>query len=156
MKRRITLSIAITLSIVAISLTSSDTAVSAQNQIRIVGDTGVIKLGPNQVLRVGAVDGDTDGSDFLVFRRVGYTQDACNGGVCRLVASSQTTSSPIALMPGEAVSFQVGPDVQGNGVRVVVLSNGRNMRGNASIVDQVTGATVTSWSWGVANTGTLD
>ena len=155
MKRRITLSIAITLSIVAISLTSSDMPVSAQNQLRVVGDTGVIKLGPNQVLRVGAVDGDTDGSDFLVFRRVGYTQDACNGAVCKLVVSSQTTSSPISLMPGEAATFQVGPDVQGNGVRVVVLSNGRNMRGNASIVDQVTGATVTSWSWGVSNSGTL-
>jgi hypothetical protein len=156
MKRRITLSIAITLSIVAISVTSSDTAVSAQNQISVVGDTGVIKLGPNQVLRVGAVDGDTDGSDFLLFRRVGYTQDACNGGVCKLVASSQTTSSPISLMTGEAVTFQVGPDVQGNGVRVVVLSNDRSMHGNASIVDQVTGAIVTSWSWGVANSGSSD
>ena len=155
MKRRIILSIAITLSIVAISLTSSDTAVSAQNQLRVVGDTRVIKLGPNQVLRVSAVDGDTDGSDFLVFRRVGYTQDACNGAVCKLVPSSQTTSSPLSLMPGEAVTFQVGPDVQGNGVRVVALSSGRNMRGNASIVDQVTGATVTSWSWGVSNSGTL-
>ena len=155
MKRRITLSIAIALSIVALSLTSSDTAVSAQNQLRVVGDTGVVKLGPNQVLRVSAVDGDTDGADFLLFRRVGYTQDACDGAVCKLVPSSQTTSSPISLMPGEAVTFQVGPDVQGNGVRVVALSNGRNMRGNASIVDQVTGATVTSWSWGVSNSGTL-
>ncbi len=140
---------------VLVSLTAFESRVDAQNQVRgLVGDTGIVTLGPNQELRVTAAPpGDVDGADFLVFRRIVYSPNGCSGPVCTYAASSQTNSAPVQLMTGEAVAFQVGPDIHGNAVRVVALSNNRNMRGNASIVDRVTGAIITSWSWGVANSG---
>ena len=142
MKRKTTLLIAVVVSIVAVSLISFESRVTAENQIRVVGDTGVITLGPNQELRVTAAPpGDVDGADFLVFRRIGYMQDACSGGVCKLVAASQTNSGPIELMPNEAAMTRVGPEIHNN-VRVVVLSNRRRMRATATIIDMTTGNVV--------------
>src|SRR5262245_1888298 len=116
MKQRIFFLVAIILGVL-VSLTASDSRVEAQNQVRVVGDTGIITLGPNQTLRVAAdPDRDTDAADFLVFRRISYTQNSCTGGLCKYAASGQTTSAPIQLGPGEAVAFQVGPNIQGNGV----------------------------------------
>lgn len=144
MKRKITLSIltALVLCIVLVSLTSSDSRVEAQNQIRIVADTGMIKLGPNQVLRVIMKDGSNNMTlENYAFRRIEYTQDDCNGGVCRHTISSQSQTAPITLALGEALSFNVGPDVQGNGVRAAVLSNSRNVLVTAAIINTLTGQT---------------
>ena len=52
---------------------------------------------------------------------------------------SENRSAPMRLEPGEALSFNVGPEMNGNGVRAVVLSNGRKGRVNVSIIDAVTG-----------------
>ena len=126
MKRRIALSIAFSLSIVLAVLASSASTAQAQQGRRKVADTGIVSLGPNQVLRLTATeDGDSDGADFLVFRRMEYGQESCSSdGVCKLVVTSQTTSNPIRLKPGEAVSFTCIPDAV-VGVRVVVESNRR-------------------------------
>ena len=93
MKRRIILSIALALSIVLVSLMSSDSTVKAQNQIRIVADTSIVTLGPGQVLRIvaGFDPGPLDGK-FISFRQIEYTQGICNGGVCKHTVASQTTS----------------------------------------------------------------
>lgn len=141
MKRRITLSIALVLSIVLVSMTRSDSMVEAESQLRYKFDTGIVKTGPGQLLHVTAA-GALDLND-LYFRvnRQRYTQDACNGGVCKLVLASQTTSIPIMLMPGEAAAIAVDPsDPTGNTyVRGVVLSNSRNVRVNALIINSLTG-----------------
>ena len=141
MKRRISLSIALALSVGLVLLTNSDSTVKAQNQMRAVADTGVVVLGPNQVLRLGIVNYRE--TDFNVrFRQIKYTQGVCSDGVCKQTISSQTASAPITLMPGEAASFDIPASFQGGvfvGVRGVVLSNSRNVRVNAMIIDTVTG-----------------
>ena len=127
MKRRIALSIVLVLSFVLVSLASSDSTAQAQpGRRRVVADTGIVSLAPNQELRLTATeDGDSDGADFLAFRRIEYGQESCSSdGVCKLVVTSQTTTNPIRLRPGEAVSFTCIPGSV-FGVRVVVESNRR-------------------------------
>ncbi len=139
MKRKITLSIAFVLSIVLVSLMSSDSTVKAQNQIKIIGDTGVITLGPNQKLRVTVLGYGSFGELPRVrFTQTKYAQVACNGGVCKLAAVSQTASDVITLQSGEAALFDM-IDPQG---QVKILSNSRNVRVNALIIDTVTGDVV--------------
>ena len=77
MKRRMTLSIALTLSVVALLLASSDSTAQPKPGIRRVADTGIVSLGPNQVLRLtlfGDATGDrqVDAADYVVFRRMEY------------------------------------------------------------------------------------
>ena len=138
MKRRITLSIALCLSVVLVLLTSSDSTVKAQQQGRFFAyDTGIVTLGPNQALRVGVVNYRE--TDFNVrFRRMEYIQTACNGGVCKLAAASQTTTNPITLMPGEAASLELVATTYGRGI---VLSR-RDVRVTAAIINTLTGETV--------------
>ena len=130
MKRRITLSIALTVSVVLASLASSDSTAQAQLTGRRVADTGIVSLAPNQELRLtlmGDADGDgkVDAADYVLFRRMEYGQETCGSdGVCKLVVTSQTTTNPIRLRPGEAVSFTCIPGSV-FGVRVVVESNRR-------------------------------
>ena len=135
MKRRITLSIALALSIVLVSLMSSDSTVKAQNQIRVVADTGIATLGPNQILRITL--GLQGGNYTFALRRIEYTQGVCSGGVCKHTIASQTTSNPITLMPGEAASIDI-PNTA-FGVRGVVLSNRRNAQVTAMIINTSTG-----------------
>ena len=129
MKRRIALSIAFTLGVVLVSLASSDSTAQAQPATgKVVADTGIVTLGPNQVLRLTLMgdfngDADVDAADYVLFRRMEYGQESCSSdGVCKLVVTSQTTSNPIKLKPGEAVSFTCIPGSV-FGVRVVVESN---------------------------------
>jgi hypothetical protein len=130
MKRRIALSIALVVSVVLVSLASSDSTAQAQQGIRRVADTGIVSLGPNQELRLTVMgdfnaDGQVDAADYVLFRRMEYGQETCNSdGVCKLVVTSQTTTNPIRLRPGEAVSFTCIPGSV-FGVRVVVESNRR-------------------------------
>jgi hypothetical protein len=130
MKRRITLSIALVLSVVLVSLASSDSTAQAQPERRRVADTGILSLAPNQELRLtlmGDADGDgkVDAADYVLFRRMEYGQESCSSdGVCKLVVTSQTTTNPVRLRPGEAVSFTCIPGSV-FGVRVVVESNRR-------------------------------
>jgi len=156
-KRKITLSIALVLSIVLVALTSSDSPVAAQNQLRIVADTGFIAATLDQdinSLRVTVNTGAGDDAIAVRFRRIDYTQIACDGGICKHEISAQTTSDPIILQPGEAVSLNVqGNQIGTDGVRIVVLSSSRNVRVNGSIIDAVTGAVVTSYSFGITQTG---
>jgi hypothetical protein len=143
MKRRIAFLIALVLSVVYMSLTSSDSTVMAQSQVRIVADTGMVRLGPNQVLRTIMKDGDNNVTlENYAVRRFQYTQGDCTGGICQFAVASQNVSGPLPLTAGEALSVDVGPDIQGNGVRAVVLSTSRDVRVNAMIIDSVTGSVV--------------
>lgn len=141
MKRKITLSIALALSIVLALLTSSDRMAQAQGNRFFAYDPGIIKVGAGQLLRVTVNVGAGNDAVIIRFRQMEYTQDACSGGVCKLVVSSQSTSAPMTLMPGEAASIvtdNVDPD---EFRRVVVESNRRDLRVNASIIDAATGNT---------------
>ena len=139
MKRKITLSIALILSVILVSLISSDSTVWAQPPQRFAADTGMVTLGPNQVLRVTVATGDLNGDDTVNVRLrwIEYTQGVCNsGGVCKHAIESQNTSTPVTLAPGEVVSFDhIG---NFNFLRGVVLSNSRKLRVNAIVFDTST------------------
>jgi hypothetical protein len=153
MTRRIILSITLVLSIVLVLQTGSDSRVAAQNQIRIVADTGLITLGPVQNFNVAA-DGKFGAEDVygVRFRLIRYGQTGCGGGICRYAVVSQTTSDPISLAAGESVSSIVQGNLIGtDAIRVIVLSNSRDVQVNGSIIDAITGAIITSFSWGAQN-----
>jgi len=136
MKRQMIISLVLTASLL-LTLMGFTTAQGQPGRKPVV-DTGVITLGPNQLLRLTVAAGDVNGDGSAVqFRQFGYMQAACNGGVCKHTVVSQSTSAPVTLMPGEAASI----DILSNsfGVRAMVLSNNQNVRVNAMIVDATTG-----------------
>ena len=134
------ITIALALSIVLVSLMSSDSSVQAQRPQRFTADTGVMTLGPNQLVRLSVAAGDinNDGLPVVVeFTSAGYTQGPCNNdGVCKHTVLSQMTTAPIRLMPGEAASLNLTAGTYGRGI---VISNSRNVRVNAQIIDVATG-----------------
>lgn len=141
MKRKITLTMALALGCLLVSLTGSDSTVRAQQQAKFRADTGIVTLGPNQVLRVTAT-ADVDGNDFLAvrFRRIQYGQGTCAGEVCKLASVTDLIIDPITLMAGEAASMNLSQDGF-KGVRIMVQSNRRNVRATATIINTVTGET---------------
>ena len=137
MKRRIILSIALVLSIVLVSLMSSDSTVKGQSGSDHAWAT-FATLGPNQILRITVVG--NGGSD-MIGVRITWTQymaAGCSGmpPVCRHTVASQG-ATPVFPLGSDAFSFDVPGN--GNGVNVVVLSNNRNVRVNALIIDALTG-----------------
>lgn len=142
MKRRITLSIALLMMIVFVALTSSDST-HAQNQLKPVGGSGLIKVGTGQLLRLTVAAGDvnTDGLRVRIVRTE-YAEGECGaGGACRLTVASQTTSPPIQLAAGEALA------VDGNDFlvwqRITILSNRRNVKVTGIVFDTSTQRIVT-------------
>jgi hypothetical protein len=138
MHRKKTLSIALALSVALVSLMSSDSTAKAQPGGRkFRADTGIVTLGPNQILRVTVAAGDVNGDNVRVrFQRMEYVQGSCGGGICRLAAASQTTSDPITLMPGEAASIDI-PNTA-FGVRGLLVGLG-NIGVTAMIINTSTG-----------------
>lgn len=126
---------------VLVSLMSSDSTSRAQQRAKFRADTGIVTLGPNQVLRVTAT-ADVDGADFLAlrFRRMQYSQGLCGPEVCKLGSVTDLILDPITLMSGEGASMDLA---QGGfkGVRIVVQSNQRNVQATAMIVNTLTGET---------------
>lgn len=139
MKRNITLALA-ALGLILVSLWSFDSAVRAQQTRKIVTfDTGVVTLGPNQMLRVTIVgDFNNDGDTTVGLRGIKYAQGACGGGVCQLVNTGATATGPYTLAAGEAVSLELVATTYGRGI---VSSNRQNVRVTAAIIDTLTGDT---------------
>jgi len=142
MKRGITLSIALVLSIVLVSLMSSDSTANAARP-QYVADTGMIPLAANQLLRITVAPeaGLVVPTGSVVFTIDGntYAPGTCNGGVCKHFISSQTTSDPITLAPGEAVSVDSAPGHTAQ-FRLRFGSELPNVQVNALIIDTTTGA----------------
>lgn len=139
MKRNITLALA-ALGLILVLLWSFDSAVRAQQTRKIVTfDTGVVTLGPNQMLRVTIVgDFNNDGDTTVGLRGIKYAQGACGGGVCQLVNTGATATGPYTLAAGEAVSLELVATTYGRGI---VSSNRQNVRVTAAIIDTLTGDT---------------
>ena len=138
MKRSIALAVALAVSGIVVSLVSSNSATQAQLRGRLFHwDTGVVSLGPNQVLRITA-DWNGDSDTIVGFREIKYGQAACMGTVCKLITISTTTSGPHRLTAGEAISLELVATTYGRGI---VTSNRQNMRVTASIINTLTGET---------------
>ncbi|MEK6282695.1 MAG: hypothetical protein AABN95_20230 [Acidobacteriota bacterium] len=133
MKRGIIFSSALVLSVVLLSV-----SVKAQGGLKPIADSGMIKLGPNQVLRVSVTgdfdgDGDVGGADYVRvrFRRMEYMEQ---GNIHKVV--SQSTSAPIRLASGEGASMDIPNN--GSAIRGVVLSNSRNAKVTMIVFDTST------------------
>src|SRR5258705_13378343 len=120
MKDKATTLIAVVLSML-LSLVSFSSPAQSQTRSRVIADTGVVTLAPNQVLRVTG-DWNGDGPNAIQFRQLGYTAAGCDGSVCKHTVTSQTTSGPVTLMPGEAASIHIAS--YGFGVSALVLTDG--------------------------------
>lgn len=138
MKRSFALVVAFGVSVTLLLLASSDSTTKAQQRGRLFHwDTGVVRLGPNQVLRIsGDWNGDSDTT--VGFREIKYGQGACNGSVCKLITLSSTTSGPHTVAPGEAISLELVATTFGRGI---VTSNRRDVQITASIINTTTGET---------------
>ena len=130
MKQKITLSVALVLSVVLLSLMNSDSSANAQQPPqRFRFDTGLIIPGPH-ILRITVAAGSGNDKVTLVrFGRMEYTQGTCDSGVCKHAASSQTLTDRIMLAPGEGATFDLTDGTSNTilGVRGVVESNRPNV-----------------------------
>jgi hypothetical protein len=136
--KAVALAIALAVSVMLLSLASSYSATQAQQRSKLFQwDTGIVSLGPNQVLRL-AGDWNGDGDTTVGFREIKYGQGACNGTVCKLITISTTTSGPHKLANGEAISLDLIATTYGRGI---VTSNRRDLRVTASIINTTTGET---------------
>lgn len=141
MKHKITILIALVMSVVAMTLMSSE-GVSAQQQVRPVADSGVVTLGPDQVLRISVAAGPGAGPHVVIFRELRYESATVGNGITLLQLTAQNPSASIQVMPGEAVSVDyrcMFPVCGGGYVRGVVLSSERKVIVTGSIVDAITG-----------------
>jgi hypothetical protein len=139
MKRRITLSIALALSVVLVSLMSSDSTVQAEPPQRFSVDTGFIIPGPHQKVRLTITGfGFADELLRVQFRRITYSPDACSGGICKHIIALNETSDPITVMPGEAAFSDISDGTSNFGVRGIVSSNRRDARVTVMIIDTLT------------------
>ncbi len=128
MKNRVTFSIALGLSIMLMSV-----AAQAQGGMKAIADTGMLTLGPNQVLRITVATGDLNSDDAarVRFRQMEYMEQ---GNIYRVASSS--TSPALSLSPGEATSIDI-PNT-GSPVRGVVVSNSRTVKVVAVVFDTST------------------
>ena len=137
MTRRIMLSVALMLGFVMLSQMSSDsTTIAQQGGRRSVTDTGMLTLGPNEVLRLTVSPKDGTSGSVVRFRRIEYSPGNCNGGGCKHVPTSQTTSDPITLNRGEAATFDI-PNTAA-AVRGVVLSSSPTVEVRGIVFDTST------------------
>ena len=128
--------VALVFSAALLLLMTFNSATFAQPRERFVADTGVVKLGPNKIIRVTITWGDGSAGS-VRFGQTSYTQDGCSAeGVCKLTGTN-TFTGPITLMPGEAASYDIlAASTYGRGM---VMSNTRNAHVTASIIDTGTG-----------------
>ena len=90
-------------------LWSATFASSAQGQPEgriLVADSGAIRLGPGQILRI-TINGQDDVHTLNVRFRQTYYVGSANGGVWRSSVAAQDTSDPITLASNEAASTDI-------------------------------------------------
>src|SRR5437870_10353277 len=125
MKRKMTLSLMLTLSMLSPLVGFASTAQGQQQRKKPVAATGVFTPAAVQVLRITVAGGggsDTITIRFAWKRFVGGTCSAVMGAtVCRHTVASEGMSAPMTLEPNEAASLNVEGD--GNGVEVMGFSN---------------------------------
>ena len=140
MKPRIILPIALTLALL-ISFVSFAPTAQAQRTLKPVADTGVITLGPNQILRITRAGTQNEGAFGVQFGRASYMPLGCNGdGVCKYDVASQSLAAPVMVNPGQAASIEITNS--NTAVRGIVLSNNPDARITALIINTSTGEVI--------------
>ena len=152
MKRKMKVSLMVTLSLLLSLVSLPATAKGQPPPARFVGDTGPVTPGMGQILRI-TVDG-ADGNDAIRvrIRWMQYGALGCSGmpPVCRHMVVAQGATPVETLAPDVALSV----DVPGNGdaVRVVVESNSPNARVLCVVFDTSTQRIVATMQVIMANT----
>jgi autotransporter-associated beta strand protein len=137
MKRKSMLSVTVALGFSLILATLVSTT-HAQPPQRYVYRTGVVKLGPDQVLRITIDWGDGTAGQ-VRFGRTLYTQGACNSdGVCQL-SGSNTYTGATTLERGVVASCDVL--AAGTYGRGILVTTSQKVQVSAAIVNATSGAT---------------
>jgi hypothetical protein len=137
MKRQRLFSIAFTLSLALLPFTSSDSAAQVPPARRVVADTGIITLGPNQILRVTLALSTRAGGEVISdFVRLAYAEGTCVAGVCTHPVESRIASGPVTLTPGQGASLEIADATFG--ARVLVSSDSPDVRVLAEVIDATT------------------
>jgi hypothetical protein len=141
MKRRIAISTAVVLSVILISLVIADYPAEAQNQLRVVADTGIITPGPNQILRVSGDGVDQDDVITFRFRRIGYQAVSEGPGITRYSAISDTITNSITATGVDGITATGVDGIGIDATRIIVMCNRPNVRVNGALIDAATGTT---------------
>lgn len=152
MKRQIIVSIMIFLSIGAAALMSSDSTAKAQRTRTFLYDSGVIRLGPNQELIGLLVPSGVVESVAVKYTKMQYAQVSCNGGFCQDEKVSELNID--ASLDSDVVLRDTASQLpSSSGVRLVFSSRSPNLRANWQIIDTVSGAVVSTFSFGASQVG---
>jgi hypothetical protein len=103
-----------------------------------VADTGMITLGPDQLLKLTVVS--RAGNVNLRFQSVAYSDPSCDGPVCTHPVATQVTTGTVVLGANTAASYDVAGG--SGGARGIVLSDSpaSSLRVIAELVDTTTHA----------------
>lgn len=134
MNLKIVIALAVALTLGLFALSSSNPAAPQQGQ-KLRADSGVIDLGPNQIMRI-TVAARLDTAK-VRFRRLGYAEGTPIGGVSKQTVSSDTQSALITLAPGESASMDVPSP--SDTLRTLVTSDRADVQVRIMIVDTETG-----------------
>lgn len=121
------------MSIILISLISSDSTTKAQQGGGGIFNTGIITLGPNQVLRLTIAAGDVNGDNNILvrFRQMGYIEQ---DNIYK--STYQFTGNPIQLAPGEGASIDIS-QVEFNAVRGIIQVNTGTSSRKPTVIAQI-------------------
>ena len=126
-------------------LGSSATA-HAQTKERFVVDIGMFALQSTHELRITAATASVNDTMTVAFRRLRYSDVSCNSNaVCVHEIGVDDSFAPVTIAQGEAASYRVSGLAPYPGVRVMVLTNNRDVRVTAQLINQNTGEVVTIW-----------
>jgi hypothetical protein len=138
MKRSIALIIALAVSAISLSLMNNDSTARAQKQNKFTADTGILTLGPNQILRITVVNGGKADSK-VRFRKVAYAPGADQ--LLHDIGTGDGFTQPVSLAPGEAASIDI-PNTS-FGIRGVAFMDYSDDVCVRQIIDATTGSVVT-------------
>jgi hypothetical protein len=88
----------------------------------VVADSGVLALGPDQVLRLTLSSTAKSGLS-LRFRRLQYDETGCDQGACQLNVAAYSLTDPLSVAAGQAVSVEIRGGSAGVRVMAVTLEN---------------------------------
>ncbi len=131
-----TLAITVVLTLGFFGLASSARTAGAAPQ-RPIGDTGLVVLGPNQVVRV-TVSARVQAAT-VRFRQFEYAPSGINAGVKSWEISGQAQSDLVNLPPGSAASYDLPASTA---VRATLTSDEPTVKVSAVVVDTNTGEVV--------------
>ena len=133
MRKSIAIALSLSLTLIIFASTTH-----AQPPERYFFDTGVVKLGPNQVLRI-VIDWGDGAPGQVRFGRTMYVPGPCNSdGVCKLTGTN-TYTGPTTLEKGDVASCDAL--LAGTYGRGIIVTTSQKVQVSAAIVDTTTGTT---------------